>query len=144
MSALTFLFLALIRYKWPRGQRETVGKTICIHLSLLSSGVSANYFPAGLKLRWVADELVRFRRRAQRKTSERDKQRLTDRRGGKLMDDKKVTKHKERRLEYYVEREGPKESGQYLSLWQPHAALCLARQTVGQKLAYLEYQQVGL
>lgn len=37
--------LPLLRYKWLRGQRETVGKSICIHLSLFR----ANYFSAGLK-----------------------------------------------------------------------------------------------
>lgn len=49
--------LALIRYKWLRGKRETVGKSICIHLSLLSAAESANYFAAGLKALsfcWVA------------------------------------------------------------------------------------------
>lgn len=42
-------FLALIRYKWLRGQNETVGKSIRIHLSRLSAEESANYFSAGLK-----------------------------------------------------------------------------------------------
>lgn len=49
--------LALIRYKWLGGQRETFGKSICIHLSLLSAVESANYFSAGLKALlfcWVA------------------------------------------------------------------------------------------
>lgn len=49
MSVLTFLFWPFIRYKWLRGQCETVGKSICIHLSLLSAVESANYFSAGLK-----------------------------------------------------------------------------------------------
>lgn len=34
---------AVIRYKWLRVQPETVGKSICIHLSLLSAVESANY-----------------------------------------------------------------------------------------------------
>lgn len=48
---------ALIRYKWLGVQRETVGKSIRIHLSLLSAVESANYFSAGLKalsFRWEA------------------------------------------------------------------------------------------
>lgn len=45
--------LALIRYKWLRGARETVGKSICIRLSLLSAVESANYFSAGLKAPWL-------------------------------------------------------------------------------------------
>lgn len=48
---------AVIRYKWLRVQCETVGKSICIHLSLLSAVESANYFSAGLKALsfcWVA------------------------------------------------------------------------------------------
>ena len=36
------------RYKWLGGQRETVGKCICIHLSLLCAVESVNYFSAGL------------------------------------------------------------------------------------------------
>lgn len=43
------LLALFTRYKWLRGQRETVGKSICIHLSLLSAVESANYFSAGLK-----------------------------------------------------------------------------------------------
>lgn len=49
--------LALIRYKWLRGQYKAAGKSICIHLTLLSAVESANYFSAELKalcLRWVA------------------------------------------------------------------------------------------
>lgn len=41
--------LALIRYKWLRGQYKAVGKSICIHLTLLSAVKSANYFCAELK-----------------------------------------------------------------------------------------------
>lgn len=42
-----------IGYKWLRGQCETVGKSICIHLRLLGAAESANYFPAGLKALWL-------------------------------------------------------------------------------------------
>lgn len=56
--------LALIRYKWLRGQRQAVGKSICIHLSVLSAVKSANYFSAGLKALsfcWVAEGAQRVR-----------------------------------------------------------------------------------
>lgn len=76
--------LALIRYKWLRGRRETVGKSICIHLSLLSAVESANYFSAGLKalsLCWVAKRSsTSSAKNAGRMTNDPDRQRLNDRR----------------------------------------------------------------
>lgn len=98
MSVLTFVFWPLIRYKWLRGQRETVGKSICIHLSLLSAVESANYFSAGLKALslfagWQKGARPSSARNAGRMTNDviLVRQRLNDKTGRKLIetDDKK-------------------------------------------------------
>lgn len=86
--------LALISYKWLGGQRETVGKSICIHLSLLSAVDSANYFSAGLKallLCWVAKRArpVLPRTPTEWPMIQTDKGWMTDERKLIEMDDKK-------------------------------------------------------
>lgn len=75
---------APIRYKWLRGQRGTVGKSICIHLSLLSAVDSAKYFSAGLQalsfLLGGKGRSVSSVRNASRMTNDADGQRLNGRR----------------------------------------------------------------
>ncbi len=124
LSMVTFLFWPFIRYKWLRGQCETVGKSICIHLSLLSAVESANYFSAGLKalpLCWVAKRarLAEPGTPAEWPTIRTDKGWMTDKEKADWDGWQKVTRSKEWRLEYYVKRRQPIESGHICSYGDP-------------------------
>lgn len=135
-----------IRYKWLRGQRKTVGKSICIHLSLLSSVESANYFSAGLKALSLCSVakgawLVQPRMPAEWPMIWTDNGWMTDGERWLRWMAESHTKNEgwNIMLKGEVKRVGP-----YLFLWQPqhtHVALCSALQTLGQKVAYLEYHQ---
>lgn len=138
MSEMTFLLWPFIRYKWLRGQYKAAGKSICIHLTLLSAVESANYFSAELKalsLRWVAKgaQLGQQSTPAEWPMNRADKGWMTRPEKADWDGWWKVTRCKEWRLKYYVNG-----VGSYLFLWWPlhtHITLCLAMQTVGQRAA---------
>lgn len=148
MSVVTFVFWSFfLRYKWLRGQLETVGKSIYIHLSLLIAVESANYFSAGLKalsLCWVAEGAMQVQpgMPAEWPMFRTDKGWMTDGRNLIEMDDKKSNGAKNESWNIMLKRRSKMSWTIFVSMTTPayprYIVLC---RTVGQKVAYLEYHQ---
>lgn len=119
--------LAHIRYKWLRGQHETVGKSICIHLSHHSSVESANYFSAGLWALLLCSVVkgaqpVQPRMSAEWPMIWTDKGWMTD--GERWLRWMTESHTKNEGWNIMLKEAGVQRVGPYLFLWQPSAYSC--------------------